>query len=109
MRRKFCVPTWLAGKYGVTSLGRTEILLVAVVALSALLPLRHASDGRELGIAVALAVGASLVEGHLIDLAWTGPRFDPAVSRVLPAAVMSVVISGAIRWAWLGHEHVLSH
>jgi hypothetical protein len=93
----------------VTSLGLTEVLLIAVVALATLEPLRHSSNGRELCVAVLLAVGAGLVEGHLIDLAWTGPRFDPAVARGVPAAVVSVAVGGAITWAWLAHVRVLDH
>jgi hypothetical protein len=93
----------------VTSLGQTELLIVAVIAFSALVPLRHANDGRDLCIAVALAAGTALVEGHLVDLAWTGPRFDSEVRRGLLAAAISVAVSGAITYAWLDHQGVLDH
>jgi hypothetical protein len=93
----------------VTSLGRTELMLIAVIAFSALVVLRNSNDGRALSVAVVLAAAGALVEGHLVDLAWIGPRFDSEVRRGVLAAVVSVLVSGAITYAWLDHEQVLDH
>jgi hypothetical protein len=93
----------------VTSLGRTELMLIAVIAFSALVALRNSNDGRALTVAVLLAAAGALVEGHLVDLAWIGPRFDSEVRRGILAAVVSVLVSGAITYAWLDHEQVLDH
>jgi 2C-methyl-D-erythritol 2,4-cyclodiphosphate synthase len=99
----------VARKDIVTSLGLTEVLLIAVVGIAALMQLRQESDGRDLTVAVVAAIAAALVEGHLVDLAWTGPRFDPEVRRGLLAAAISVVVSAGVSYAWLDHQMVLDH
>ena len=71
----------------VESLSNIALLLVAIVALSSLLELRHQVDGPALATAVLLCATAALVAGHLIDWVWSPLRFDPAVSRGLPAVV----------------------
>jgi drug/metabolite transporter (DMT)-like permease len=68
---------------------------MATTALAALIQLRHEVDGRAMAGAVALVAGAALVAGHLVDLVWSRPRFDPAVARGL-TAVLASTVAGAL-------------
>ncbi|MFN2518262.1 MAG: hypothetical protein ABR604_04335 [Jatrophihabitantaceae bacterium] len=84
----------------VESLGGTALIVVAVVALPALLQLRHEFSGPALGgrvVAGVLAAAAgALVVGYLVDLVLAAPRFDPAVSRGLLAVIASAGLGGSI-------------
>lgn len=88
----------------VESLSRIALLLVAIVALSSLLELRHQVDGPALATAVLLAVTAAQVTGHLIDWAWSPLRFDPAISRGLLAVAGSVIAGAVVGVARLQHS-----
>jgi hypothetical protein len=79
----------------VSALSDGALLIVAVVAFATLIELRHQVDGPSMTVAVLLGVSAALVAGHLIDWLWDPLRFDPAVSRGLPAVIGSV-IAGAV-------------
>jgi hypothetical protein len=78
----------------VESLSDIALLVVAVVALAALVQLRHQTDGDKMTSAVILASTGALVVGHLVDMVWAAPRFDPEVSRGL-LAVLAAVLAGA--------------
>jgi hypothetical protein len=84
----------------VESLGGVALVVVAVVALPALIQLRHEFIGPTLGgrvVAgvVAAAAGALLI-GYLVDLVYAAPRFDPRVSRGLLAVIASTGLGGSI-------------
>jgi hypothetical protein len=85
----------------VDSLSHTALLLVAVTALATTLELRHQVDGSALTTAVWLCATAALVAGYLVDWIWSPLRFDPAVSRGLPAVVVSVVAGAVVSVARL--------
>jgi hypothetical protein len=79
----------------IASLSDSALLIVALAAFATLIELRHQVDGPSMTVAVLLGVSAALVAGHLIDWLWDPLRFDPAVSRGLPAVIGSV-IAGAV-------------
>jgi hypothetical protein len=87
------------------SIGGTALIVVAVVGLAALIQLRHefsssavgsAAIGGEVVAGVVGAAAGALVVGHLVDLIYSAPRFDPAVSRGLLAMVASVGAGASI-------------
>ncbi len=84
----------------VESLASIAVLVVAVVALPALLQLRHEFVDQRLGgivvTAVVGCVGAALIVGYLIDLVLPLPRFDPDVPRGMLALVGSAVVGAAV-------------
>ncbi|WP_375501870.1 hypothetical protein [uncultured Jatrophihabitans sp.] len=92
----------------VESLSYMAVLVVSVVALAALVQLRHEFVDQRLGgiivSAVVSCVGAALVVGYLIDLVVPVPRFDPEVHRGMLALVGAAVVGAAVGYLTL-HEH----
>jgi hypothetical protein len=84
----------------VESLGGISLIVLAVVALPALLQLRHEFTGPTLGgrvvAGVVAAAAGALVVGYLVDLVLAAPRFDPAVARGLLAVIASAGLGGSI-------------
>lgn len=84
----------------VESLGGIALIVVAVVALPALIQLRHEFIGPTLGgrvvAGVVAAAAGALVVGYLVDLVFAAPRFDPAVARGLLAVIASTGLGGSI-------------
>jgi hypothetical protein len=84
----------------VESLGGVAMVVVAVVALTALLQLRHEFStstvgGKVVSGVIAAAAGA-LIVGYLVDLVMPAPRFDPGVARGLLAVVASAGLGGSV-------------
>jgi hypothetical protein len=84
----------------VESLSGIAILVIAVVALPALLQLRHEFVGRTAGAdvtfgVIVVAAGALLV-GYCIDLVYPAPRFDADVPRGLLAVIGSAAVGAAL-------------
>lgn len=82
----------------VESLSDIALLVVAVVAMAALIQLRHETLGTRMVETVAVAAGAALVAGHLVDLIWPVPRFDPAVRRGLLAVVIAAAVGAGVAY-----------
>jgi hypothetical protein len=84
----------------IESLGGIALVVVAVVALPALVQLRHEFNGPTLGgrvvAGVVAAAAGALVVGYLVDSVVAAPRFDPTVSRGLLAVVASAGLGGSI-------------
>ncbi|WP_375482116.1 hypothetical protein [uncultured Jatrophihabitans sp.] len=84
----------------VESLSFVALLVVCVVALPALLQLRHEFATPRLGgivvTAVVGAVGGALVVGYLVDLVFPAPRFDAEVPRGMLALLAATVVGGAV-------------
>jgi hypothetical protein len=80
----------------VESLSDISVMVVAVVAMSALAQLRHETDGSAMVTAVVLAAAGALVVGHLVDMVAPVPRFDPMVPRGLLAVVVGAAVGAAI-------------
>ena len=84
----------------VESLGGIALIVFAVVALPALIQLRHEFAGPTLGgrvvAGVVAAAAGALVVGYLVDLVLAAPRFDPAVARGLLAVIASTGLGGSI-------------
>ncbi|HLY34279.1 MAG TPA: hypothetical protein VKQ07_07085, partial [Jatrophihabitantaceae bacterium] len=82
------------------SLGAIAFGVIAVVALPALIQLRHEfispSVGGKVVAAVAASAAGALVVGYLVDLVMPAPRFDPAVPRGLLAVITSAGVGGSI-------------
>lgn len=72
------------------SIAGISTLTVALVALSALLPLYRITDGSAVYVAIIVATGGALVAGHLVDLVLPRPRIAPDVPRGLIGLVVSV-------------------
>ena len=85
----------------VESLAGITLLLVAVVALSGLIVLRHQGSGRTIVLAVLAAAGIGLVAAHLTDAVLPAPRFDPGLDRGLPAVVVGVAVGGVVGYLGL--------
>ncbi len=83
----------------VASLSGIAVLVFAETSLPAFVQLRHELDSpTQAGRVVAAAAGAiavALVVGYLVDLVLPLPRFDPQVSRGLPAVLASAAV-GAV-------------
>ncbi|MCU1658263.1 MAG: conserved rane protein of unknown function [Pseudonocardiales bacterium] len=84
----------------VESLGAVAMAVVGVVALPALLQLRHefstSSTGGKVVSGVVAAAAGALIVGYLVDLVMPAPRFDPAVARGLLAVVASAGLGGSV-------------
>ena len=85
----------------VDSLTSGALLVVAVAGLSVPLELRRQVDGPAMATAVLLCITAALVVGHLVDWVWSPVRFDPRISRGLPAVVAAVAAGTAVSVARL--------
>jgi hypothetical protein len=79
----------------VESLSDIALMVVAVVSMAALVQLRHETVGALMVSGVMLAAGGALVAGHLVDMVWPVPRFDPNVSRGLLAVVVGAAVGAA--------------
>ncbi len=79
----------------VESLSSVAVVVVATVALSALIQLRHETDGRVTSTAIA-AGGAALAAGLLVDSVLPIMRFDPQVPRSLGGVVVSLVVGSVV-------------
>ena len=88
----------------VESLSDISVLIVAVVALAALIQLRHEALPPLTAYAVTLAVAAALTVGHFVDLLLPAPRFDADVRRGLPAVVAGALVSALVIQLELGSE-----
>ncbi|HSY14660.1 MAG TPA: hypothetical protein VK816_01640 [Jatrophihabitantaceae bacterium] len=86
------------------SLSDIALVVVAVVALAALIQLRHELGGDRIAPTVAFAIGGALVAGHLMDLVLPVPRFDPEVPRGLLAVVAAAVVGALICQLRLGDQ-----
>ncbi len=87
------------------SLSDIAVLVVAVVALPALLQLRHETSGKLMVSVVVLAASSALVVGHLVDAVLPLPRFDPTVSRGLLAVIVAIGVGTAVGYLRL-HDTV---
>jgi hypothetical protein len=79
----------------VESLSAVAVVVVATVALSALIQLRHETDARVASTAIA-AAGAALAAGLVIDAVVPGLRFEPEVPRGLGGVIASLVVGGIV-------------
>lgn len=77
-------------RYVVESVSGIAVVVVAVVALSALLQLRHEFDGARMTEAAAVVAGVAVALAYLVDLVWSRPRFDPQVPRGLTGVVVGI-------------------
>lgn len=80
----------------VESLSGIAVIVGAVVALTALLQLRHEFDGARLAVAAVVVAGAAIVLAGLVDLAWSRPRFDPTVARGLTGVVVGIIAATVV-------------
>jgi hypothetical protein len=82
------------------SLGGIAVMVVAVVALPALVQLRHEftidDRGADVTFGVAVMVAGALVVGYLIDLTITAPRFDADVPRGLLGVIGSAAVGAVL-------------
>ena len=88
----------------VESLSGIALVVTAVVALPALVQLRHEVGGGYLVAATALAGGVAVALGLLVDLVWSRPRFDPDVPRGLSGVALGTAAGAAIGAYLLRHE-----
>jgi hypothetical protein len=88
----------------VESLSDISVLIVAVVALAALIQLRHEQLPPLTAYAIALAISVALVAGHFVDLLLPAPRFDADVRRGLPAVVAGGLVGALVVQLELGGE-----
>jgi hypothetical protein len=79
----------------VESLSAVAVVVVATVALSALIQLRHETDARVTSTAIA-AAGAALAAGLVTDAVLTALRFEPEVPRGLGGILVSLVVGGLV-------------
>lgn len=84
----------------VDSLASAALLMTAVAALAALLLLGRADEGRL--VVPALAAGAALVVGHLVDQVLPRPVVAEGVPRGLAGLVLAVLAGAAVAWAAQG-------
>jgi hypothetical protein len=80
------------------SLSDIAVLVVAVVALPALVQLRHEVGGEQMVTVVVLAATGALLVGHLVDAVVPRPGFDPTVSRGLLAVVVAIGVGTAVAY-----------
>ena len=79
----------------VESLSAVAVVVVATVALSALIQLRHETDARVTSTAIA-AAGAALAAGLVTDAVLPALRFEPEVPRGLGGVIVSLVVGGIV-------------
>ena len=79
----------------VESLSAVAVVVVATVALSALIQLRHETDARVTSAAIA-AAGAALAAGLVTDAVLPALRFEPDVPRGLGGVIASLVVGGIV-------------
>jgi hypothetical protein len=92
----------------VSSVSAVAMLLLAEVAFTALLQLRHefgTTGGGKVASAALGAVAGALVVGCLVDLVFPAPRFDPEVGRGLFALIASAGLGGSLGYLMLKGEH----
>jgi hypothetical protein len=84
----------------IASLAGTGMLVALVIALPALIQLRHeflpATSGGRLVAGVVAAAAGALVVGYFVDMIMPAPRFDAAVPRGLLAVVAAGGLGGSI-------------
>lgn len=95
-----------AGRVRVSaSLSSIALVVLALVALAALVQLRHEFAGPDLGgkvvAGVTAVVAGALTVGFLVDMIVAAPRFDPAVPRGLLGVVASTGLGGSIGYLML--------
>lgn len=87
------------------SLGGATLVVVAVVALPALIQLRHefvgATTAGRVVFGLVLSLAAALVAGFLTDLVLAAPRFDADVPRGLLAVITSAVVGALVGYLTL--------
>ena len=88
----------------VESLSGIALIIAAVVALPALVQLRHEAGGGYMVAATTLAGGVAVALGLLVDLVWSRPRFDPDVPRGLTGVVIGTAAGAAIGAYLLRHQ-----
>lgn len=88
----------------VESLSGIALVVAAVVALPALVQLRHEVGGGYLVAATTLAGGVAVALGLLVDLVWPRPRFDPDVPRGLSGVALGTAAGAGIGAYLLRHE-----
>ncbi|WP_157749214.1 hypothetical protein [Jatrophihabitans sp. GAS493] len=85
----------------VESLANVAVLVAAVVAIVALIQLRHESSGGSVSAAVAGAAAIALVVGYLTDMTFPIARFDPEVPRGFVAVLTGAVAGAALAFLML--------
>lgn len=85
----------------VESMSDIALLGVAVLALAALVQLRHALAGDVQAATVALVLGVAVAVSHLVDLVAPVPRFDPDVDRGLLATLVGAAAGAAVGYSQL--------
>ena len=80
----------------VASLSVAVLMLVAVASLAALLLLGRTDAGSERALVALLAIGTTLVAGHLVDLVLPRPQLADGVPRGLVGAVLAVLAGAAV-------------
>jgi len=80
----------------VASMSVAVLMLVAVASLAALLLLGRTDAGSERALVALLAVGTTLVVGHLVDLVLPRPQLADGVPRGLVGAVLAVLAGAAV-------------
>jgi hypothetical protein len=92
----------------VDSLASIALVVLAVVAFTAVIQLRHEladhALGRDVSASVLLIGAGGLALGHLVDLLYDRPRFDPAVSRGPLAVIASTGLGASLGSALIGHH-----
>jgi hypothetical protein len=79
-----------------SSLSDVAVLVVAVVALPALVALRHETGGQAMATAVVLAMTAAICASHVIDAVWPVPRLDVSVAYGLLAVLVGTVVAAVV-------------
>ena len=79
----------------VESLSGVAVVVVATVALSALIQLRHETDARVASTTIA-AAGAALAAGLVVDAVVPALRFEPEVPRGLGGVIASLLVGGIV-------------
>lgn len=80
----------------VASLSVVVVMIVAVASLAALLLLGRTDAGSERALVALLAVGTTLVVGHLVDLVLPRPQLADGVPRGLVGAALAVLAGVAV-------------
>jgi hypothetical protein len=80
----------------VGSLSGVVLLICAVCALAVFLRLETTGEGSRQATTALLAVGGTLVVGHLVDLVLPRPTIADGVPRGVPALVLSVLAGAAV-------------